>query len=123
MTSVLSAKGAAMSRMKALLIPAVLALALGVLAPSLPTAEPAAAQGPYYQPTVITNRIFPPIHHSHVNGLELLYLSSLMPDYVPVPGDYCSDQSGGEIFVPTGIQPAAGLTCPAATPGTSGSTS
>jgi hypothetical protein len=30
-----------------------------------------------------------------------------------VPGQYCSDKTGGQVYVPAGVQPDPGLTCPA----------
>lgn len=37
--------------------------------------------------------------------------------YQQVAGQYCSDKTGGQIYVPAGAQPDTGLTCPAVAAG------
>lgn len=104
----------AVSHLRMVLIPAIAALTLVVLGPLFLGAQPVSADGS--QP--------PRMHREgdfsggsfHHNALFSLYIDSLLPPLVPIPGQYCSDKTGGESFVPTGVQPDAGVTCPAVPP-------
>lgn len=106
-----------LSRLRMLPVLAIAAFTLVVLGPSFLEARSASADEPFGHETHETGS-FQGFRGSgfHRDILGSLYQSTLLQAVTPIPGQYCSDKTGGDIFVPTGVQPDPGLTCPAVLP-------